>query len=168
MRLIFFLTPLVLIMAACQGDPPMIGQPSAQQTDMKEHLLNAHRTIAQSEETAIDEYIARRRWPAQKMSDGARRWVYSIGKGKEVRIEDSVTIRYNIEAINGKTIYDYEEETYMAGHRRDMIGLDGAVMGLTRGSKAKVILPSNIAYGIGGDGDRIPQSAILVIDLEIE
>ena len=48
-----------------------------------------------------------------------------------------------------------------------MIGLDQAVLQLSVGSRAKVILPSNLAYGIGGDGDRIPQSAILVIDVKV-
>ncbi|MBQ6096115.1 MAG: FKBP-type peptidyl-prolyl cis-trans isomerase, partial [Bacteroidales bacterium] len=66
-----------------------------------------------------------------------------------------------------KLIYKEIEENYVAGRRRQMIGLDQAVMQLSHGSRAKIILPSNLAYGIGGDGDRITQSAILVIDAEV-
>lgn len=165
-RYLFFLFAAFLL-TSCHGDPPMIGQPVDKQQSLKENMINANRTIAHAEETSIDEYISRRNWPMTKLSDGARIWVYETGKGDKVEIEDSVTIRYNVEAINGKNIYDYNQDTYVAGHRRDLIGLDGAVMGLNRGSKAKVILPSNLAFGIGGDGDRIPQSAILVIDLQI-
>ena len=81
---------------------------------------------------------------------------------------DSVTVRYDVEAINGKLIYKDIEESYVAGRRQQMIGLDQAVLQLRHGSRAKVILPSNLAYGIGGDGDRITQSAILIIDVEVE
>lgn len=156
------------LFAACHSDPPMIGRPTSASPDLKEHLINANKTIAQSEETAINEYIARRNWQMQQLPEGARVWEYVKGDGKQVGYEDSVSVRYDIEAINGKLIYKGIEETYIAGRRQQMIGLDQAVMQLHHGSRAKIILPSSLAYGIGGDGDRIPQSAILVIDIEIE
>jgi FKBP-type peptidyl-prolyl cis-trans isomerase len=49
-----------------------------------------------------------------------------------------------------------------------MIGLDQAILQLHYGSRARVILPSALAYGIGGDGDRIPKSTILILDLKIK
>ena len=51
---------------------------------------------------------------------------------------------------------------------KKLVGLDEAVMALHYGSKAHVILPSALGYGIGGDGDRIPQSTVLVVELRIE
>ncbi len=157
------------ILASCHSDPPMVGRPSAPSRDIKENLINANRTIAQSEETAIDEYIARRGWKNMKrLDEGARVWEYQKGNGAKIDFEDSVTLTYNVEAINGKTIYNNIEDTYVAGRRQYMIGLDQAVMQLHHGSRAKVILPSNLAYGIGGDGDKIPQSAILVIDVAVK
>jgi len=130
-------------------------------------MINANRTIAQSEETAIDEYIGRRGWQMKKLQEGARVWEYRKGDNGSVTFEDSVRVKYSVEAINGKMIYDNIDETYVAGRRREMIGLDQAVLTLSHGSRAKVILPSNLAYGVGGDGNRIPQSAILVIDVEV-
>ncbi len=89
------------------------------------------------------------------------------GRGPKINVEDSVHIVYSVEAINGKLIYSDITDDYVAGRRQQMIGLDQAVLQLSVGSRAKVILPSNLAYGIGGDGDRIPQSAILVIDVKV-
>lgn len=155
------------LLAACHNDPPMVGRPTSNTPNIKEHLINANRTIAQSEETSIDEYIARRNWNMVKLPEGVRLWEYEKGKGMKIDVEDSVHISYNVEAINGKLIYNDIKEDFVAGRRQQMIGLDQAVLQLSVGSKAKVILPSNLAYGIGGDGDRIPQSAILVIDLQI-
>ena len=155
------------LLAACHNDPPMVGRPTVQSPDLKEHMINANKTIASSEETAINEYVARRGWQMERLSEGARVWEYRKGNGKKIEFEDSVHIRYDIEAINGKLIYKEIEENYVAGRRRQVIGLDQAVMQLSHGSRAKIILPSNLAYGIGGDGDRITQSAILVIDAEV-
>jgi len=162
--LILFL-PLLM---ACHGDPPMVTPPETPDGSMKEHVINAHRTIAQSEETAIDQYIERRKWPAIKLDDGVRIYEYSKTTDKRVEYEDSVHIAYSVEAINGKAIYDNIEETYVAGRRQTLLGLDNAVLHLHYGSGAKVIVPSSLAYGIGGDGDRIPQSAILVIDVKVD
>ncbi len=155
------------LLTACHNDPPMVGRPTSGQKELKEHLINANRTIAQSEETSINEYIARRGWNMEKLPEGARLWEYEKGNGNKIDFEDSVHITYSVEAINGKIIYNDIKEDYVAGRRQQMIGLDQAVLQLCVGSRAKVILPSNLGYGIGGDGDRIPQSAILVIDLKV-
>lgn len=145
----------------------MVGNPTSNTPDLKEHFINANRTIAQSEETSINEYVARRKWDMQKLPEGVRLWEYEKGRGPKVNVEDSVHIVYSVEAINGKLIYSDIKDDYVAGRRQQMIGLDQAVLQLSVGSRAKVILPSNLAYGIGGDGDRIPQSAILVIDVKV-
>ena len=145
----------------------MVGNPTSNTPDLKEHFINANRTIAQSEETSINEYVARRKWDMQKLPDGVRLWEYEKGRGPKVNVEDSVHIVYSVEAINGKLIYSDITDDYVAGRRQQMIGLDQAVLQLSVGSRAKVILPSNLAYGIGGDGDRIPQSAILIIDVKV-
>lgn len=155
------------MLSACHNDPPMVGNPTSNTPDLKEHFINANRTIAQSEETSINEYVARRKWDMQKLPEGVRLWEYEKGRGPKVNVEDSVHIVYSVEAINGKLIYSDITDDYVAGRRQQMIGLDQAVLQLSVGSRAKVILPSNLAYGIGGDGDRIPQSAILVIDVKV-
>lgn len=155
------------MLSACHNDPPMVGNPTSNTPDLKEHFINANRTIAQSEETSINEYVARRKWDMQKLPDGVRLWEYEKGRGPKVNVEDSVHIVYSVEAINGKLIYSDIKDDYVAGRRQQMIGLDQAVLQLSVGSRAKVILPSNLAYGIGGDGDRIPQSAILIIDVKV-
>lgn len=157
-----------ILLTGCHNDPPIVGAPQIQGPDFKENMINANRTIAQSEETSITEYIARRGWEMQKLPSGVRVWEYASGTGRKVDYEDSVKVTYNVEAINGTAIYANEEETFVAGRKADMVGLDEAVLTLHYGSHAKVILPSNLAYGIAGDGDRIPSSAILVLDVTVQ
>ena len=56
----------------------------------------------------------------------------------------------------------------MAGHLQPTRGLDAALRTLAEGSKAKVILPSEQAYGIVGDGDRIRTRTVLVYIVEVK
>lgn len=161
------LLALILLTTACHNDPPMIVPQGKGTTDLQQNMINANRTIARSEETSIDEYIARRGWKMTKTGSGARLWEYEVGQGPLVMHEDSVHIVYDVEAINGTPLYKGVHEDYVAGRRQEMAGLDEAVLRLHHGSRAKVILPSNLGYGIGGDGDRIPQSTILVLDVTL-
>lgn len=157
-----------LLFVSCHNDPPVIFGPAKQGNDLKENLINANRTIAQAEETSIDNYVARRGWNMDRLPEGARIWEYEKGSANAIGFEDSVCVYYSVEAINGRTIYNELSECFVAGRRQQMIGLDQAVLHLHYGSRARVILPSALAYGISGDGDRIPQSTILVLDLEIK
>jgi peptidylprolyl isomerase len=46
-------------------------------------------------------------------------------------------------------------------------GLNEAVKLLSIGDKAKLILPSHLAYGLLGDFDKIPPQSILLIDVQL-
>ena len=168
MKLFFPILLTLLFLVSCHNDPPIVmGPTSNNNNNIKENLINANRTIAQAEETAIDQYISRRGWSMERLPEGARVWEYKNGKGATIAYEDSVCVEYSVEAINGKTIYNNLKDCFVAGRRQEMIGLDQAILHLHYGSSARVILPSALAYGIGGDGDRIPQSTILILDIKI-
>lgn len=158
----------LMLFASCHNDPPIIMGPSQPNNNLQENLINANRTIAQAEETSIDQYISRHGWSMVRLPEGARIWEYEKGNGSPIEFEDSVCVDYSVEAVNGRTIYSELSECFVAGRRQQMIGLDQAILQLHYGSRARVILPSALAYGIGGDGDRIPKSTILILDLKIK
>lgn len=158
----------LLLFNSCHNDPPIVMPSQNKGNDLKENLINANRTIAQAEETSIDQYIARRGWTMERLPEGARIWEYEKGSGATIGFEDSVCVDYSVEAVNGRSIYNGISECFVAGRRQEMIGLDQAILRLHYGSRAHVILPSALAYGIGGDGDRIPKSTILILDIKIK
>lgn len=89
------------------------------------------------------------------------------GKGPKVEYEDTVSIRYSVEAINGATIYANQEETVVSGQLQPNRGLDAALRALSQGSRARVILPSEQAYGVAGDGNRVKSRMVLVYTVEV-
>lgn len=164
MKRFLFLLPLLCL--AC-SEPPVINAPDPQGDPYKESMINANKTINSAEQTQIESYVQRHGWTMRQLSNGA--WIEetSQGQGKPVDWDDTVTVRYRMEALNGKVIYPSEEETFVVGQNKPTVGLDRAVMELHRGSKARLIVPSSLGYGVVGDGDRVPARAVLVYHLEV-
>ena len=162
----FYISFLILLaLAGCNRTPVVEVE---QKPDISENLINANKTIAKSEETSIDGYVARRGWDMNRLSCGARVMETDKGNGKAIGYEDSVTFHYTLSTLNGKTIYQDETESIVVGRNQVPTGLDAALLTLHYGSHANVIIPSEAGYGVVGDGDRIPARTVLIYDLTIE
>ena len=94
--------------------------------------------------------------------------VVDEGRGNAVKPDETLIISYRVEAINGTVIYNNVLDTVVAGRLQPTRGLDAAILTLRHGSHARVILPSDEAYGVVGDGNRIGQRMVLVYDVRIE
>lgn len=158
----------LLSLIACNRTPVIENEQESDQSRLEESLLNANKYIAQSEETQIDGYISRRGWKMQQITCGARYEEYTVGKGPMIDYEDKVTLKYSVGSINGTTLYENQTEQVVVGRGKPNVGLDAVLRHLHRGSTAHVILPSESAYGVVGDGDRIGSRMILVYDLTVE
>lgn len=147
---------------------PVVDTAEQKGNDLTENLINANRYIAQTEEAQIDSYAERRGWTMATLPSGTRVMVTEEGKGKEVQPDETVVISYRVESLGGQTIYDYVTDTVVAGRLQPTRGLDDALLTLRHGSRARVILPSEQAYGLVGDGDRIGQRVVLVYELRVD
>lgn len=147
---------------------PVISVDQNQKNPYKENMINANKYIESAEETQIMSYIQRKGWEMNQLRNGE--WVeeYQVGQGRQISFEDTVTLTYKVSALNGKSFYGEEEETIIVGQHKPTVGIDRAVMELKKGSKAHVVLPSSLGYGVVGDGDQIPSRAVLIYDLEIK
>lgn len=166
-RTLIVITLLLLSATACDNTP-VVETPSKEGDPYKENMINANRVIEQSENTQITSFIARRGWQMEQLSNGS--WIeeYQPGNGKVIDYEDTIDVIYSLSAINGQTFYSGVEESFVVGRHKPTVGLDRAVQGMRRGSRARVILPSSLGYGVVGDGDRIPSRAILIYDIKIK
>lgn len=155
------------LLASCGGTPVTDTEKPAAPS-YKENIINANKVIASSEETQIDSYLSRRGWQMTKLYGGVRYVEYLQGKGKKLDFEDHVTVTYRLEALDGKVLYNGQSDSVTLGKHLPNEGLDYALMQLHRGSKAIVIVPSSMGYGVRGDGDRVPARTVLIYDLTVE
>ena len=171
MKTVKYILPLLFLLAAACREVPSYDLAAQKGDTLKENLINANRIIAQSEEQQIDAYLERREWPKKKLSNGV--WVAEyenseVAPGRAIGYEDTVAIRYSVSTLGGNDIYDWRTDTVIAGHLQPTRGLDAALRTLHENTTARVIVPSEQAYGIVGDGDRIRTRTVLVYIVEVK
>ena len=158
---------LSAIIAACGSrDVPVIEM--VDKKDIGENMINANRYMSKAEDTQIDELVKRRRWNARKLDNGVRVWEYQAGTGEKLGYETHVGLRYTLSAISMETIYSDVDKEITVGKNEIVPGLDTGLLELSRGSKAIIIVPAYAGYGVAGDGDKVPQNATLIYDVEIK
>ena len=162
------LLPLLfaLLAVACH-QPPVIDATQPQGADIKENLINANRVIGQAEDTQIRSYAARRGWQPQQCSNGAYLERTRPGSGPLLEDDDTVALAYRVEALNGSVLYDGVRDTVVLGQHQPTVGVDAALHGQQRGSTLRLLLPSSLAYGVVGDGDKVPARTVLVYHISI-
>ena len=169
MKARYVIYTVILLLSACNGGgvPTYDVQPQRGDT-LRDNMIAANRIIAQSEETQIDAYAQRHGYQMERTPEGARIMVTRAGKGAAIGYEDSLQLRYSVGTLAGQTIYQEVEEAVVCGHLKPTRGLDAALRTLHRGDRAVVILPSEQAYGVVGDGNRIGSRIVLIYDIEIK
>ena len=153
--------------AACRP-VPVVDFESPKGDPLKERRIEANRLVAQSEETQIEAYVARRGWTMRRLTGGSRVMETAPGSGPLLDYEDNAIVTYSVESIGGDTIYSHLCDTVVVGRMQPTRGLDEALRSLRRGSAAVVIAPSEQGYGVVGDGDRIASRVILIYRISIK
>ena len=161
----------MLVMGACGfaacGDVPVVELRQEKGDTLKENMITANRYLVVGEDTKIDAYAERHGWKMERLEGGTRMMVTTPGHGELIAREDTVNIRYTMEALSGRKIYGERTSSVVAGHGDPMRGIDQAIRHMRRGAKARLILPSEQAYGVVGDGGAIGHREILVVEMEV-
>ena len=154
-----------ILAASCKDRTPVIEFTPDNSTVVKENMINANRVVIQSESTQIDAYLERRGWQMKSLPCGALYRMKSEGKGDLVQPDDTVIVTYRLEALDGTPFYTRQTDTLVVGRRQVTVALDDLLQQLRYGSQAQMIAPSNSAYGVVGDGDRVASRTVIVYDI---
>ncbi|MBQ9417555.1 MAG: DHH family phosphoesterase [Bacteroidales bacterium] len=164
---LLLLLPLLLIVGTACRRTPVVDLPTSPTPSVQENLINANRYIAGSEATQIEAYLARRNWQATQIDGGTRVHLTAVGHGSTLACGDTVSVVYTVEDLGGTPLYTDRTDTLCVGRLQPNRGIDMALRSLRRGSDATVILPSEQAFGVLGDGGRIGTRMVLVYHLKI-
>ena len=107
----------------------------------------------------------------KKTKNGLYYSILKPGRGESPLKGDKVSVHYKGILIDG-TVFDSsyqrnEPITFSLGIGQVIAGWDEGIMLLKKGSKAKFVIPSNLAYGSQGAGGIIPPDATLIFEVEL-
>lgn len=161
---------LAAAVTACRQAPA----PQAQRwvAPAEEDLTAVHLQLKEQERQEIEAFVARRGRPLQQSGTGLYYDIYErCPAGAAISRGDAVDLAYTLTSLNGTLLASSETD----GLRRWVVGAETGEPGLTelllmmrRGEKAFAIVPSHLAYGLSGDGNRIPPHATLLYEIEVK
>jgi|LSQX01.3.fsa_nt_gb FKBP-type peptidyl-prolyl cis-trans isomerase len=138
--------------------------------EFKEPLISTNKEIVRLEDADIDFMIKRYSWEMEKSPTGLRYIIENKGDSYRPQTKDEVEISFYTKNMYGDFLYSSEEDgnkVFRVNKTNEIGGLHEAVQMLGEGGKAKLIIPSYLAYGMVGDGDLIRERTILIMDIEI-
>jgi FKBP-type peptidyl-prolyl cis-trans isomerase FkpA len=157
-----------LLLFSC-GNKPKIDN-TVQPEQYKNDLEKVNKTLVQKENEDIEDYIARHEWKMKQSGTGLRYLIYYQGKGERPKPTDKVIIRFTVNLINGVECYNSDKDGLKLielGKAEVESGLEEGILLMKVGDKAKLIIPSHLAFGLLGDENKIPKRATLIYDVEL-
>ncbi|MBO4752311.1 MAG: FKBP-type peptidyl-prolyl cis-trans isomerase [Bacteroidales bacterium] len=136
----------------------------------------------EAEAELIKQYLANNKITVKPTESGLYVVVKKAGTGKKAENGSTVSVYYAGRLLNGK-LFDTNIESvakaegrqgghfqpfaFTLGQRSVIRGWEEGIVGLKKGAKATLIIPSNLAYGASGAGNDIPPYSPLVFDVEV-
>ena len=143
-----------------------------QEQTAKEQKANAEKETAKKEEPAkIQNYLKANKITVAPTASGLYYVEVKKGTGVQATAGKTVSVHYTGTLING-TKFDSSVDRkkpfeFVLGQGQVIPGWDEGIAMMKKGGKAKLIIPSKLAYGENGSAPVIPPSAPLVFDVEL-
>ena len=123
----------------------------------------------------LQEYFATNNLNPTKTASGLYYIMEKEGTGANPALGQAVTVNYTGRTLDGK-VFDSNTDpamghaqpfTFTLGTGEVIPGWDEGVALMKKGGKAKLYIPSSMAYGAQGREPMIPKNAILMFDVEV-
>ncbi len=119
----------------------------------------------------IEEYLIANNLEAQKTASGLHYIIVEEGKGEKAVNGKTVAVHYRGTLLDGKQFdssYDRNAPIdFKLGVGMVIKGWDEGISLLNVGSKAKLLIPSELAYGSTEIKNLIPANSVLIFDVEL-
>lgn len=135
----------------------------------EEMLKNEERALA--EEGLRLDYLAEEGIQIEALESGLYYIEQEAGTGEKAQAGDMVAVHYEGRLLDG-TVFDSSHDRgepieFTLGRGQVIPGWDEGISLMRTGGKARLVIPSHLAYGDRGAGQMIPPYATLVFDVEL-
>ncbi len=159
---------LLFILQGCQSKVDK--QPLPDHSSVHEAFVESNIYLIDLEEEAIEDFVERYGWEMNRSGSGLRYSIERLGYGPKASYGDRAEIRYAIYLITGDPVYSSENlgtKVFTVGRGGIESGIEEGILMMREGDQATFVLPSHLAYGVPGDGNKIPRRASLVYKIEL-
>lgn len=143
---------------------------SANRQQRKESLEKANRYMILKEKEDIVNYIERHNLKVEWVGTNLCYSIVKQGDTEQIKRGNLVSMEYEVRFLNGDLVYSSKEsgpKTFVVGRGGVESGLEETIVYLHKNDVAVIILPSDSAHGLIGDGNRIPPKTPIVYKVKI-
>ena len=161
---------ILFFVVSCSNPKQQNNMQDIDKKELNESLENVNRIMLQHESDMINEYVRNNNLSVIQTGTGLRYHIKNQGEGRDIVKGDVVTLKYELRLLTGELLYSSEKEgykTFLVSKDGVERGLEEAILKLKKNSEAILILPSHLAHGLLGDGDKIPPKATLIYNIKV-
>ncbi len=137
----------------------------------REQLLSANKTDSRRESDDIDAYLAVHHLQMTGSGTGLRyHFMTHSTTGDSVKAGNYAKVAYSVSLLDGTLCYSSDKDgpkEFRVGEDHVESGIHEMALLMKTGDKVRFILPSNLAHGLLGDGDKIPPRAPVLYEMEL-
>ena len=155
------MTLLVCAQTSCHrqnATGSVVASSEGEKTEKDDPYVEGNKNIMRRENEEIQMFVKRYGWNMQRTPTGLYIEVLEPGSGDLYKENDPVTLEYRTFLLSGEMIYCSDSlgvKHFVVNRSEEIDALHEAVQLLRPGAKARLVIPSYLAYGVAGDGDRI-------------
>lgn len=142
----------------------------AERALLEEQVQGQLEELKIEEQTKLASYIVENKIKAQPSKSGLYYIEQRAGSGQLIKKGQKIKVHYTGRFIDGQEFdssVGYEPIELTVGNGEVIDGWEEGLLLMKKGTKARLILPSSIAYGISDPKSPIPPYATLIFDMEI-
>ena len=144
------------------------------QQDFEKNQSTAMQGQIKKDDEVLKNYLAKNNIQAQKVGEGTYVQIITQGTGEPITDGKSVSLRYKGTTLDGKVFdtnmdnsFKHQEPLdFIVGAQPMIKGFDEGVKNLRQGTKARLYIPSALAYGQNAP-PSIGPNANLIFDIEV-
>jgi FKBP-type peptidyl-prolyl cis-trans isomerase FkpA len=136
----------------------------------KDEMADLNRYMVQKDREIIQSYIERKKLEMKESPTGLWYMITAPGTGEQLKENDRISMNYECDLLDGTRCYSSDTlgvKEVIIGKSKVEQGLNEGLKLLKRGSEAVFIIPPFLAYGLLGDGKKIPPRAIIIYKISI-
>lgn len=128
--------------------------------------VNSPEALQKKEKETLSKFLADNKITAAPQPSGL--YYVEQAEGKGIKIDSGCQVIYNVKIsmLDGKQVFGQDSMKFVFGQRPDMSGFLEGIKLMKKGGKARLILPSQIAFGERGYKE-IPPYTTIIYDVQV-
>lgn len=164
------LVPLLILLLPVACSAPVQEDQKSNAPDYQESFVETNQYMRARHRDHMIAFMQRVGWNMTETPTGLWYMVLEEGNGDHVQKDRLLEYAYITRLITGKICYSADTtdpKSIVVGKGNIEAGLEEGLLLLRENSKARFLIPPYLAHGNFGDGDRIPGSSILLVEVQV-